>query len=62
MLNEDCYRLLGILPEADEKAIRKAYRERSKELHPDVNPSPDAAQQFAKLSAAQSTRSIPFHV
>lgn len=55
MLNEDCYRLLGISPDANEKIIRKAYRDRSKELHPDVNASPDAAQQFAKLSAAQST-------
>ncbi len=55
MLNEDCYRLLGISPDADEKTIRKAYRDRSKELHPDVNPSPDAAQQFAKLAAAMET-------
>lgn len=54
MLNEDCYRLLEISPDADEKTIRKAYRDRSKELHPDVNPSPDAAQQFAKLNAAQN--------
>ena len=55
MLNEDCYRLLNVPPDADEKIIRKAYRERSKELHPDVNPSPDAAQQFAKLAAAMAT-------
>src|SRR5688572_16842678 len=55
MLNEDCYRLLGISPDANEKTIRKAYRDRSKELHPDVNPASDAAQQFAKLSAAQAT-------
>lgn len=55
MLNEDCYRLLNVAPDADEKTIRKAYRDRSKELHPDVNPSPDAAQQFAKLAAAMNT-------
>lgn len=55
MLNEDCYRLLQISPDADEKIIRKAYRERSKELHPDVNPRPDAASQFAKLAAAAET-------
>lgn len=55
MLNEDCYKLLNISPDADEKTIRKAYRDRSKELHPDVNPSPNAAQQFAKLSAALAT-------
>lgn len=55
MLNEDCYRLLGVAFDANEKTIRKAYRDRSKELHPDVNPSPDAAQQFAKLTAAMNT-------
>src|SRR3989344_1735420 len=55
MLNEDCYRLLNIPPDADEKTIRKAYRNRSRELHPDVNPSPDAAAQFAKLSQAVNT-------
>jgi|GEM_PF-1362739 len=55
MFKDDCYSLLGISPDADEKTIRKAYRERSKELHPDVNPSPDAAQSFAKLSYAHST-------
>jgi DnaJ-class molecular chaperone len=55
MLNEDCYRLLGISPDASEKVIRKAYRDRSKELHPDVNPSADAAHQFTKLAAALAT-------
>ena len=52
MFKDDCYRLLQVSPDADEKTIRRAYRERSKELHPDVNPSPDAAAKFAKLSAA----------
>ena len=55
MLNEDCYRLLNISPDADEKTIRKAYRDLAKEVHPDKNPSPDAAQQFGKLSAAIAT-------
>lgn len=55
MLDEDCYLLLNISPDADEKTIRRAYRERSKELHPDVNPSSDAASQFAKLTSAIET-------
>lgn len=55
MLNEDCYRLLSVPPDADEKIIRKAYRDRSKELHPDVNSSADAAAQFAKLHEAMNT-------
>ncbi|HTF04642.1 MAG TPA: DnaJ domain-containing protein [Bacteroidia bacterium] len=52
MINQDCYRLLNVSPDADEKTIRKAYRSRSRELHPDVNPSPDAATQFAELAQA----------
>lgn len=59
MLSEDCYRLLGIPPDSDDKTIRKAYRDRSKELHPDLNPSPDAAQQFGKLAAAFAVLSDP---
>lgn len=55
MLDEDCYRLLQVPPDVDEKTIRRAYRERSKELHPDVNPSPDAAAQFARLALAVET-------
>lgn len=55
MIDTDCYQLLNISPNADDKAIRRAYRERSKELHPDVNPSPNAAAQFAKLSQAVDT-------
>ncbi len=55
MINEDCYRLLNISSDSDEKAIRKAYRDLAKEFHPDKNPSPDAAQQFGKLSAALAT-------
>lgn len=59
MFNEDCYRILGIASNADDKTIRKAYRDKSKELHPDVNPSPDAAQQFAKLAAAMNILTDP---
>lgn len=59
MLDEDCYRILNVSPDADEKTIRKAYRNRSRELHPDVNPSPDAAAQFTKLAAALNTLTDP---
>jgi DnaJ-class molecular chaperone len=59
MLNEDCYKLLRISSDANEKTIRKAYRDLAKELHPDKNPSADAAQQFAKLAAALATLTDP---
>ena len=48
----DCYKLLDISPQADEKTIRKAWRIKTKEVHPDVNHSPDAEKKFRELSAA----------
>lgn len=51
----NCYQLLRIQPDANEASIRKAYRSRSRELHPDVNPSPTAAAEFAELAAAMNT-------
>jgi DnaJ-class molecular chaperone len=50
----DCYKLLGISPQADEKTIRKAWRIKTKEVHPDVNPSPDAEKKFRELSDAMN--------
>ncbi len=51
----DYYRLLGIDPDADERTIRKAWRLKTKEVHPDVNRSDDAAIQFRELSRALET-------
>jgi DnaJ-class molecular chaperone len=59
MFNQDCYQLLNVSPDADEKTIRKAYRNRSRELHPDVNPSPNAAAQFAELADALAILTDP---
>ncbi|HEU4717703.1 MAG TPA: DnaJ domain-containing protein [Bacteroidia bacterium] len=53
-MNVDCYRLLGIGPGADEKEIRKAWRLRSKDVHPDVNASADAAKKFRELTDAMN--------
>lgn len=51
----DYYKLLGIDPGADERTIRKAWRLKTKEVHPDVNRSEDAAIQFRELSRALET-------
>lgn len=51
-METDCYRLLGIVPDADDRTIRKAWRNKTKEVHPDVNDSPDAAKQFLELTQA----------
>ena len=51
----DCYKFLGISPDADEKTIRKAFRLKSKEVHPDLNKSRDAAHKFSRLTEAMNT-------
>jgi DnaJ-class molecular chaperone len=51
----DCYKLLGISSDADEKTIRKAWRLKTKEVHPDINPSPEANADFRKLTSALET-------
>ncbi len=51
-MKTDCYKLLDIPSNADKKTIRKAYRIKTKEIHPDLNKSPDAENQFTELSDA----------
>lgn len=53
------YRILGLRPGADTAAIKAAYRTRAKELHPDHNPEPDAADSFARLSEAYHVLADP---
>lgn len=39
----DAARVLGVEPDADEAAIRRAYREKAKDLHPDAPAGDEAA-------------------
>lgn len=48
----DYYDDLGVNRAASEQDLKTKYRQLAKELHPDKNKSPDAAEQFAKVSAA----------
>ncbi|KAI9319441.1 hypothetical protein BX666DRAFT_1926158 [Dichotomocladium elegans] len=48
----DYYELLGLKFDATDKDIKKAYRLKAREVHPDKNPSPDAAALFHKLTQA----------
>ena len=46
---KDLYEVLGVSREATEDEIKKAFRRRARELHPDVNKAPDAEDQFKEL-------------
>src|SRR6478735_763940 len=51
----DCYKLLGISSDADDDQIKRAFRIKSLEFHPDVNPSTSAADDFVLLKLAEAT-------
>lgn len=53
------YDLLGIERGATEADIKKAYRKRAMELHPDRNPSPDAEAQFKEVTEAYEVLKDP---
>jgi len=61
---EDFYKLLGISRKATNKEIKKSYRQKSLEFHPDKNKSEGAADKFAQINRAyealmnEETRSI----
>ncbi len=53
------YRILGVGTDATAAEIRRAYRLQARKLHPDVNPSPDAHEQFLLLQKAWYTLGDP---
>ncbi|HYZ29891.1 MAG TPA: molecular chaperone DnaJ [Thermoleophilaceae bacterium] len=53
-MKRDAYEILGVERGATERDIKKAFRLRARELHPDVNhDDPDAEEKFKELAEAQ---------
>lgn len=49
---KDYYKILGVDPDADDKAIKAAYRRLARKYHPDVSTEEDAEDKFKELAEA----------
>jgi molecular chaperone DnaJ len=57
-MKRDVYEVLGVSRDADEREIKKAFRAKARELHPDVNRhDPDAEEKFKELAEAHEIAS-----
>jgi DnaJ-class molecular chaperone len=55
----DFYEVLGVRRDADQDAIKHAFRSQSRALHPDVSTDPDAPRRFQEVSEAYTVLSRP---
>src|SRR5210317_1039548 len=55
----DYYDVLGVAKDADQKAIKDAFRELAMKYHPDRNKAPDAEEKFKEIAEAYAVLSDP---
>src|SRR5215472_7638852 len=55
----DYYEVLGVAQDADQDAIRRAYRRLARQYHPDLNSDEDAEERFKELGEAYEVLSDP---
>ena len=48
----DYYQILGLAPQADKSQIKQAYKKMVRQLHPDINPSPESQERLRQVLEA----------
>jgi preprotein translocase subunit Sec63 len=56
----DYYAILEVTPSAPSDEIKRAFRAKARQFHPDLNPHPQAAAQFALVTQAYDVLSSAF--
>lgn len=57
MNEKDYYAILGVETDASAKDIQKAFQQKARKLHPDINKAPDAEERFKEVSEAYAVLS-----